>query len=234
MDFEKYFQAFEDAVKSELSSETWDKVFDRAEDWAMDFFSEQDADGEPMIAPEEAAEEFVSFVKELDAEGSFSEAEEPWSVEYKDVYGNREVEKFATETDAWARYNELDNRTFGDMADIDWVEEPKGPANEDGSSAASLGVGPTAAKHEGLDPKDVEDFLSDALEHFTIGNRNPEGPGAVVKFSADAGNFYLTAMRPGQPAVTLAEGNLIPVVDVYREYLYDLDDDEALARIESA
>lgn len=221
MTFEKYFQEFERAAKRSLTSALWDKVFDRAEGFARDLYKEPGVFDDPA----EAAEEFVEMVKELEAEGAFNEsAAEPWSIEYKNIYSDKEVETFATEAEAWVRYNELVARTHGDMSDILWVEEPQGPANEDGSSAASLGVAPTGVCKK-ADESSVDDFLYNSLDDASLCDGR-----VIVKFCTDAGKFELVARLDDGFIVTLKSGPLFAVVDFYRDLL-DWEDDEVLRYI---
>lgn len=141
------------------------------------------------------------MVQTMEEQGYFGESvEEPWSVEFKDIWDNQQTETFETEAEAWARYNELSARTAGDMSDIMWVKEPVCAACECGSSAASLGAVPNGgsqmkdeeAKHcincgevcgEGSEHHGPYDFCSQAcyldfIEHEEIPeSKKTEGEG---------------------------------------------------------
>lgn len=138
MDFEKYYKEFEKEAKKLLSAELWDKAAAESDprEFAQELLSAE-------FEAEEAAEEYAEMVQTMEEQGYFGESvEEPWSVEFKDIWDNQQTETFETEAEAWARYNELSARTTGDMSDIMWVKEPACAACECGSSAASLGAVP--------------------------------------------------------------------------------------------
>lgn len=252
MDFEEYYQKFEAEAKKLLSAELWDKavvdieyptgewdksteIRNRAIDFAKDLF-DSDAFND---APEEAAEEFAEMVQEMDKEGAFDEGkcedghECKWHVEYELIDGDKEDETFDDETEAWSRFNELDARTKGGLADVLWVKEPTCPTCECGSSAASLGAVPNGGsqvKDEATD-KDVEEFLSNALDNATIEDPN-SGESYTLKFTADAGEFELTVLLPNGEHVALKSGPLFAVTDYYRE-LVEMDPEDAVVLIES-
>lgn len=182
MDFEEYYQKFEKEAKKQLSAELWDRgtAVSCPKEFAKELF-DSDAFSDD---PESAAEEYAEFIQEMDKEGSLGESrceDAPcgaWAVEYKDIWDEQTVERFDDEKEAWARYNELESRTFGDMSDILWVKEPKCLAEECGSSASSLGAVPTGGTEKdeatgmkytswfeitGFDEEDVYEIIGDIL-----------------------------------------------------------------------
>lgn len=197
MDFEKYYKEFEKEAKKLLSAELWDKAAAEGDprEFAQELLSAEFEAGE-------AAEEYAEMVQTMEEQGYFGESvEEPWSVEFKDIWDNQQTETFETEAEAWARYNELSARTAGDMSDIMWVKEPVCTACECGSSAASLGAVPNGgsqvkdeeAKYcincgevcgEGSEHHGPYDFCSQAcyldfIEHEEIPeSKKAEGEGA--------------------------------------------------------
>lgn len=228
MDFEKYYKEFEKEAKKLLSAELWDKACAGSDPkgFAKDLF---DAEFEPGSA----AEEFAEMVQTMKEQGEFGEAkcegehECEWCVEYEDVWDNKECEKFPTESEAWARYNELLARTHGDMADIVWVEEPKCPTCECGSSAASLGAVPTGGSQVKDEGKD--EFLKDALYRI-----NFDGDEEIVaKLIKDGEDFSLVALMPDGKAKAVKTADLFSVVDYCKELL-DMDAEDAIIIIENA
>lgn len=230
MDLKEFYKEFEAEVKKRLSADLWEKSTAKGD---PEGFAKELAAAE--FTPEEAAEEYEEMIRQMEKEGSFNEdngeADEPWSVEFKDIWDNVQKETFKDEKSAWARYNELSARTHGDMSDILWVEEPKGPVSEDGSSAASLGVGPNAAKkNESVSDKDVEDFLSDSLDRAVLGDDETIN----IKFIADGvGGFELRALLPNGENKLLKSGGLFAVSDYFRELL-DMPMENAITLIEGA
>ena len=230
MDLKEFYKEFEKEVKKRLSADLWEKSVAKGD---PEGFAKELAVAE--FSPEEAAEEYEEMIKQMEKEGSFNEdndgAAEPWSVEFKDIWDNVQTETFEDEKSAWARYNELSARTHGDMSDILWVEEPKGPVSEDGSSAASLGVGPNAAKkNESVSDKDVEEFLSDSLDRAVLG----DDVTINIKFIADGvGGFELRALMPNGENKLLKSGGLFAVTDYFRELL-DMPMENAITLIEGA
>lgn len=230
MDLKEFYKEFEAEVKKRLSADLWEKSLAKGD---PEGFAKELAAAE--FTPEEAAEEYEEMINQMVKEGSFNgdngEDAEPWSVEFKDIWDNVQTETFKDEKSAWARYNELSARTHGDMSDILWVEEPKGPVSEDGSSAASLGVGPNAAKkNESVSDKDVEDFLSDSLDRAVLGDDETIN----IKFIADGvGGFELRALLPNGENKLLKSGGLFAVSDYFRELL-DMPMENAITLIEGA
>lgn len=235
MDFEEYYQKFEAEAKKLLSAELWDKAVVKSDpkEFAKDLFGSDAFD-----EPDAAAEEFAEMVQEMDKEGAFGESkcegdhECKWHVEYELIDGGKEDETFDDETEAWSRFNELDARTKGGLADVLWVKEPACPTCECGSSAASLGAVPTA----GLKEKDeatrgkIDDFLHNALDYATFGDDET----ITVKFIADGvGGFELRALMPNGENKLLNSGTLFGVVDYYHD-LVDMPDAEAITLIEEA
>lgn len=227
MDLKEFYKEFEAEVKKRLSADLWEKSTAKGD---PEGFAKELAAAE--FTPEEAAEEYEEMIKQMEKEGSFNEeVAEPWSVKFKDIWDNEQTETFKDEKSAWARYNELSARTHGDMSDILWVEEPEGPKSEDGSSAASLGVGPNAAKkNESVSDKDVEEFLSDSLDRAELG----DDVTINVKFIADGtGGFELRALMPSGENKLLKSGGLFAVTDYFRELL-DMPMENAITLIEGA
>lgn len=230
MDFKEFYKEFEAEVKKHLSADLWEKSLAKGD---PEGFAKELAAAE--FTPEEAAEEYEEMINQMAKEGSFNEDNgedaEPWSVEFKDIWDNVQKETFKDEKSAWARYNELSARTHGDMSDILWVEEPKGPVSEDGSSAASLRVGPNAAKkNESVSDKDVEDFLSDSLDRAVLGDDETIN----IKFIADGvGGFELRALLPSGEDKLLKSGGLFAVSDYFHELL-GMPMENAITLIEGA
>lgn len=235
MEFKEFYKQFVAGVKKELSAALWDKARSKGDPSG---FAKELYDNE--FSAEEAAEEFVEMVNVMKEQGEFDEAHEcEWVVEYKDIWDNEETEKFKDEHKAWSRYNELDSRTVGDMADILWVKEPTCPACEDGSSAASLGVAPNAAKRdEGFTKDDIDAFTiddSNYIDHALLGDDNS----IVIKVAKEPSTreFKLVAMLQGADArpetKTIKAGGLINVVDFYRELL-DMPMENAITLVEGA
>lgn len=235
MDFEEYYKKFEEEAKKLLSAELWDKAVVKSDpkEFAKELF-----DSDVFDEPDAAAEEFAEMVQEMDKEGAFDEGkcedghECKWHVEYELVDGDKEDETFDDETEAWSRFNELDARTKGGLADVLWVKEPTCPTCECGSSASSLGAVPNGGsqvKDEATD-KDVEEFLSNSLDHAFFG----DDESVVVKFIADGtGGFELRALMPDGENKSLASGSLFSVVDYYRD-LVEMPDAEAIILIKEA
>ena len=238
MEFKEFYEKFEAEVKKELSAALWDKACLKGD---PEGFAKELFDSDVGFTAEEAAEEFVEMVNTMKEQGEFDEAaaDEPWSVTYKDIWDNEETETFKTENDAWARYNELSARTSGDMSDILWVEEPKGPVSEDGSSAASLGVGPNAAKRN-------EEFTQDDVDAFTVDDPNyvdhallGDDDSVVIKVAKEPSTrgFKIVAMLQGANTKpekkTIKTGGLVNVVNFYSELL-DMPMENAITLIENA
>lgn len=240
MEFKEFYEKFVAEVKKELSATLWDKACLKGD---PEGFAKELFDSDVGFTAEEAAEEFVEMIHVMQKQGEFDEAataeEDPWSVEYKDIWDNVETERFKTENEAWARYNELSARTHGDMSDILWVEEPKGPVSEDGSSAASLGVAPNAARRN-------EEFTKDDVDAFTVDDPNyidhallGDDSSIVIKIAKEPSTheFKLVAMLPGANTKpekkTIKTGGLVSIVDYYSELL-DMPMENAITLIENA
>ena len=236
MDFEQFYKKFEEEAKKQLSADLWDRSLSKGDprEFASELFG-----SDVGFTPEESAEEYVEMINTMKEQGEFDEAvaDEPWSIEYKDIWDNVMKETFKTEDGAWQRYNELSARTHGDMSDILWVEEPQGPVSEDGS-AASLGVAPNAARRN-------EEFTRDDVDAFTVDDPNyvdhallGDDESIVIKVAKVPGTheFKLVAMLPGvdkPEKKTIKTGMLIGIVDFYRELL-DMPMENAITLIEGA
>ncbi len=239
MDFEEFYKKFEAEVKKELSATLWDKACSKGD---PEGFAKEMFDSDVGFTAKETAEEFVEMIHVMEEQGEFNEAapeEDPWSVTYKDIWDNEETEKFETEDEAWQRYNELSARTSGDMSDILWVEEPKGPVSEDGSSAASLGVAPNAAKRN-------EEFTKDDVDAFTVDDPNyldhallGDDDSVVIKVAKEPSTheFKIVAMLQGANTKpekkTIKTGGLVSIVNFYSELL-DMPMENAITLIEGA
>jgi len=238
MDLKEFYKEFEAEVKKRLSADLWEKSLAKGD---PEGFAKELAAAE--FTPEEAAEEYEEMIEQMEKEGSFNEDNgedaEPWSVEFKDIWDNVQKETFKDEQSAWARYNELSARTHGDMSDILWVEEPKGPVSEDGSSAASLGVGPNAARHN-------EEFTKDDVDAFTIDDPNyvdhallGDDESIVIKVAKEPSTreFKIVAMLQGANTKpekkTIKTGGLIDIVNFYSELL-GMPMENAITLIENA
>ena len=231
MDLKEFYKEFEEEVKKRISADLWEKSVAKGD---PEGFAKELAAAE--FTPEEAAEEYEEMIKQMEKEGFFSECNaKPWTVKYKDIWDKEAAESFDDDKEAWARYNELSARTCGDMSDILWVEEPKGPASECGS-AASLGAVPNGGsrvKNESVSNKDVEAFLRGALDHAVLGDDDTVYVKFVAKDGPDGSVFELRALMPGGEDKLLKSGGLFAVTDYFRELL-DMPMENAITLIEGA